>query len=54
MGTRPINGSLTRRDDRTKWGLTYDGGSLVLIELLLQMSDAERHAEKADRIASPG
>ena len=33
---------------------TYDGGSFVLVELLLEERDAERHAEEVDRVASPG
>ena len=33
---------------------TYDGGSVVLVELLLKERDTERHAEKVDRVASPG
>ena len=33
---------------------TYDGGSFVLVELLLKERDAERQAEKVDRVASPG
>jgi hypothetical protein len=33
---------------------TYDGGSLVLVELLLEERDAEGHAEEVYRVAGPG
>lgn len=42
------------KGERDKKRATYDGGGLVLVELLLKERDAERHAEKVDRVASPG
>ncbi len=32
---------------------THDGGGFGLVELLLKASDAERYAEKVDRVARP-
>ena len=32
---------------------THDGGGLSLVELFLEASDAQRYAEKVDRVARP-